>query len=60
MSVNTRFKQWQKSHGDRFEDAAPALSLQARLDAAEYELQSIMRDIAKVRLSEPQNKASHR
>lgn len=50
MNVVGRFKQWRHLRGGTFEDAIPALSIEARIDAAEYELRSIMRDISRVRL----------
>jgi hypothetical protein len=53
MNVVGRFKKWRNLRGRRFDEAIPALSVGARIDAAEYELQSIMRDIARVRLLDP-------
>jgi hypothetical protein len=54
MNVVGRFKQWRSICGNSFNDAIPALSVEVRLDAAEYELRCITRDVTRVRLSEPQ------
>jgi hypothetical protein len=58
MNVAGRFKQWRSIRGSTFDDAVPALSLEARFDAVEYELKSILRDISRVRFSEQQSKTT--
>jgi hypothetical protein len=58
MSVSKRFKTWRSLRARRFDESIPPVSVETRLDAAEYELQSIMRDITRVRLSQPQSKTA--
>lgn len=52
MGLLRRLKQWRYSGPDKFDDAIGARSADRCIDAAEYELKSIMRDVARVRLNE--------
>jgi hypothetical protein len=53
MGVVKRFKLWRRLRGHTFDEASLELGAQARVDAAAYELQSIVRDLTLVRLPNP-------
>jgi hypothetical protein len=57
MRVVQRFLRWRANRGVVFQNQPENLSLEARIDAAEYELQSIIRDIARVRMSDQKRPA---
>ena len=48
MGVFRRFWHWRNLNGSTFEDAPVALTLREQIDAADYELQCIVKDIALV------------
>jgi hypothetical protein len=50
MGLVKRFKRWRSLGGVTFDEAPTSLSAAARIDAAEYELQAIIRDVSGVRL----------
>jgi hypothetical protein len=60
MGVVKRFKRWRRLRGQTFEDSSLGLGAQARVDAAEYEFQSIVRDLSRVRLPQREGEVRSR
>lgn len=58
MSIGKRIKNWRTIRSRAFDEMPTLVSLDARIDAAEYELQSIARDVARVSLSVQNTKVS--
>jgi hypothetical protein len=52
MGVVKKFVRWRVNLGVTFVDRPNDPGIEARLDAAEYELQSILRDVTRVRMPE--------
>ncbi len=50
MSVVQKFKRWRQARIPAFNDEPLKIGIQTRIDAAEYELQSIRRDFSRVRM----------
>ena len=58
MSVVQRFLRWRANRGVVFKGQPINLGIEARIDAAEYELQAIIRDVARVRMRNPTRPAA--
>jgi hypothetical protein len=52
MGVVKKFVRWRANRGVSFVEQPNEPGIEARLDAAEYELQGILRDVARVRMPE--------
>jgi hypothetical protein len=54
MGVAKRFKRWRAARGETFSDPTALRSTRVHLDAAEYELKCILRDVTRVCMAEPE------
>jgi hypothetical protein len=50
MGMVQRFRRWRATRGVVFQDEPANVSIESRIDAVEYELQGIIRDVSRVRM----------